>query len=743
MSRSMFSRLLTATPLRFLRERSLLCAAGLLFATGSAVYFYSKYYGIGEDALATVESVDRVVTVEEDNEPTLDQEDPVLVQYVVEEVGHRPCLALIPWSGPLWVPSSPTYYLTHAGRMLVRELAVLNTQIFTVEQPIFICFTPARRMVWNELSSQNEQYVDEEVGQRTCLALIPWSGPLWVPSSSVTLQPTYYLTHAGRMLVRELAVLNTQYVDEEVRQQPCLALIPWSGPLWVSNAPVKLQPIYYLTHAGRMLVREMAMLNTQIFTMEQPIIISFTPARRMVWEELSSQNEQPVFSKAKPVYYLTRAGRMLVTELAVLNTQTSKLVIEEPTIHLTEAGRLVLDELSAPSDSHSQPNREDSGFPYEKLQLVGNWGSFHFHYWNIHYGRVQQNEEDMHHLCIVRGVEKQLWWSRVIQEKILDPWGLVQVVLTNKKLTGIKFLGRRIHGLMSCLVKRRSEFTYYEDAQVDISTTVEGYQERGDEMMAYQFSTSDIITTPHEPSSGSSHQFPQNSPPPPFPSDSPPSPPPPYHSTQDQDQTPDSTPQEFEEEFVEEQNNAADVPQLRRYFENQGTTNFSLRLAGIRRAMEALTSSDSTSLNYLTHAGRMDVRQFQQAYDLLVNFINEPANRERLEQEMALIDRINFADVFYEFVLLSLLEGKTSLPISKPGSFLYLLLQVIMRIDPPGGAWTEAAENFYLLVKGQMKAWLESIFNLNESIYESPERLSGEVMGNLEIQVEFLLSSLD
>ncbi|XP_045072931.1 uncharacterized protein LOC121563404 [Coregonus clupeaformis] len=207
--------------------------------------------------------------------------------------------------------------------MLVRELAVLNTQIFTVEQPIFISFTPARRMVWNELSSQNEQYVDEEVGHRSCLALIPWSGPLCVP----------------------------------------------------------------------------------IF---------------------------PVFSKAKPVYYLTRAGRMLVTELAVLNTQTSKLVIEEPTIHLTEAGRLVLDELSAPSDSHSQPNREDSGFPYEKLQLVGNWGSFHFHYWNIHYGRVQ---------------------------------GLVQVVLTNKKLTGIKFLGRRIHGLMSCLVKRRSEFTYYEDAQ--------------------------------------------------------------------------------------------------------------------------------------------------------------------------------------------------------------------------------------------------------------------------------------
>ncbi|XP_045076429.1 uncharacterized protein LOC121534560 [Coregonus clupeaformis] len=207
--------------------------------------------------------------------------------------------------------------------MLVREMAMLNTQIFTMEQPIIISFTPARRMVWEELSSQNEQYVDEEVGQRSCLDLIPWSGPLCVP----------------------------------------------------------------------------------IF---------------------------PVFSKAKPVYYLTRAGRMLVTELAVLNTQTSKLVIEEPTIHLTEAGRLVLDELSAPSDSHSQPNREDSGFP------------------------------------------RSCSW--------LGTGGLVQVVLTNKKLTGIKVHSLVEGSMDSCpdLVKRRSEFTYYEDAQqVDISTTVEGYQERG------------------------------------------------------------------------------------------------------------------------------------------------------------------------------------------------------------------------------------------------------------------------
>ncbi|XP_045075836.1 uncharacterized protein LOC121556895 [Coregonus clupeaformis] len=373
---------------------------------------------------------------------------------------------------------------------------------------------------------------------------------------------------------------------------------------------------------------------------------------------------------------------MLVRELAVLNTQTSKLVTEEPTFHLTEAGRLVLDELSAPLDSHSQPNSEDSRFPYEKLQLVGNWGSFHFHYWKIHYGRVQQNEEDLHHLCIVRGVEKQLWWSRVIQEKILDPWGLVQVVLTNKELTGIKFLGRRIYGLRSCLVKRRSEFTYYEDSQWRVPPG---------------FSPS----------------------PSPFPSDSPPSPPPPFHSTQDQDQTPDSTPHEF----VEEQNNVADVPQLWSYFGNQGTTNFSLRLAGIRHAMEALTSSDSTSLNYLTHAGRMVL-----------------SGLSKLNQQ---IDRINFVDVFYEFVLLSLLEGKTSLPTSRPGSFFYLLMEVIMRIHPPGGAWTEAAWNFYLLIKGQMKAWLDSIFNLDESIYESPQRLSGQVMGNLEMQVEFLLSSLD
>lgn len=54
----MFSSFLTATPLRLLREKSLLCAAGLVLTIGLAVYFYSKC-GVGEDA------VDRVVTVEE------------------------------------------------------------------------------------------------------------------------------------------------------------------------------------------------------------------------------------------------------------------------------------------------------------------------------------------------------------------------------------------------------------------------------------------------------------------------------------------------------------------------------------------------------------------------------------------------------------------------------------------------------------------------------------------------------
>ncbi|XP_029591316.1 ras-associated and pleckstrin homology domains-containing protein 1-like [Salmo trutta] len=116
--------------------------------------------------------------------------------------------------------------------------------------------------------------------------------------------------------------------------------------------------------------------------------------------------------------------------------------------------------------------------------------------------------------------------------------GLVQVVFNNKEVTGIE------KDPWPC-----------QEQQVDISTTVERFQERGDEMTAYQLSTSDIITTPHEPS------FPNDSLPPPppplFPSYSPPSPPPPYHSTQDQDQAPDSTPQEFEGEFVEEQNNVA------------------------------------------------------------------------------------------------------------------------------------------------------------------------------------------
>lgn len=65
MSKPTFSSFLKANTLRLLRERPLLCAAGLVIATGSAVYFYNKYFGVVEDEPATVEIVDRVVTVEE------------------------------------------------------------------------------------------------------------------------------------------------------------------------------------------------------------------------------------------------------------------------------------------------------------------------------------------------------------------------------------------------------------------------------------------------------------------------------------------------------------------------------------------------------------------------------------------------------------------------------------------------------------------------------------------------------
>jgi hypothetical protein len=44
--------------------------------------------------------------------------------------------------------------------MVVKYFVVLSlifSQIFMMEQPIFICFNPVGRLVWEELSSQTEQ----------------------------------------------------------------------------------------------------------------------------------------------------------------------------------------------------------------------------------------------------------------------------------------------------------------------------------------------------------------------------------------------------------------------------------------------------------------------------------------------------------------------------------------------------------------------------------------------------------
>lgn len=44
--------------------------------------------------------------------------------------------------------------------MVVKYFAVCSlifSQIFMMDQPVLICFTPVGRMVWEELSSQTEQ----------------------------------------------------------------------------------------------------------------------------------------------------------------------------------------------------------------------------------------------------------------------------------------------------------------------------------------------------------------------------------------------------------------------------------------------------------------------------------------------------------------------------------------------------------------------------------------------------------
>ncbi|CAB1320928.1 unnamed protein product, partial [Coregonus sp. 'balchen'] len=109
-------------------------------------------------------------------------------------------------------------------------------------------------------------------------------------------------------------------------------------PVLVQPITSKPKPVYYLTRAGRI-------LTSKLFT-EEPTF-HLTEAGKLVLEERSApadSHSQPITSKPKPVYYLTRAGRIL----------TSKLFTEEPTFHLTEAGKLVLEERSAPADSHSQ-----------------------------------------------------------------------------------------------------------------------------------------------------------------------------------------------------------------------------------------------------------------------------------------------------------------------------------------------------------------------------------------------------
>ena len=45
--------------------------------------------------------------------------------------------------------------------------------------------------------------------------------------------------------------------------------------------------------------------------------------------------------------------------------------------------------------------------------------------------------------------------------------------------------------------------------------------------------------------------------------------------------------------------------------------------------------------------------------------------------------------------------------------------------------------------QSHMHSWMNAIFEFEDHLYGCAQNLSGEVLGNLEMQVEYLLSSLD
>ncbi|KAL2099664.1 hypothetical protein ACEWY4_004058 [Coilia grayii] len=190
------------------------------------------------------------------------------------------------------------------------------------------------------------------------------------------------------------------------------------------------------------------------------------------------------------------------------------------------------------------------------------------------------------------------------------------------------------------------------------------------------------------------------------------------------------------------------------FLQSSGLGDFPARLTALRQAFTILLRHDQ-QCNYITVAVRVilsnlatlngkDAHLFEQAFDTLLAYVQNPHNALSIQDELleAGIHYVNIIDVVFELVLFGVLvEARTQLIPRVQGGFLDQLLAVIYSFLPCT-AWSASAYRYWDMLQADVLGFLYEIFSLDLTTYSRLQALADGLFSSLEHHVDQLLSRL-
>ncbi|XP_051561661.1 uncharacterized protein LOC127445546 [Myxocyprinus asiaticus] len=410
------------------------------------------------------------------------------------------------------------------------------------------------------------------------------------------------------------------------------------------------------------------------------------------------------------LYCLYRCG--LLTKSSLLDRRIQRVEADhhwtEGCITVLEGSPVTSEDLSDALELH--PTLDFGVLALVPLSQMGRlkpaWGTTRFQFTDSEESEFERLEMKYCFVHMVRGVETRLLWALSTEKTMLDPNGRPYYRMIKQACFGAGLVCGQI---MQYVTHLRLETTvevhygFHSHTHLSVAHFIMSFGMDG-QITTSSWAEEESFDCPSESDSGPESEYSDYS-----------------EGSDDEDLTP-----------VERE-----LPNTSLHLHSLYVFDVPMKLEALRLAFSTLLSRGNVQntlyvagknlLSHLVAANKQDVNTFKEAYDRVIRLLRRSDQRDAVKKELhdVGVHQLNFLDVFFEFILVGLVQNNLPEAVCN-GGFLEHLNSLISTWDIPGD-WEPAADQQFWQLHRYLMDLLEALANLPLDTYHSPDLLVNKV----------------